>query len=209
MPPSGQRRAGPGRDGAARLFLSLPVPTGAHAGVSFSIAALKRKLPQLRWEPHAKWHVSLRFIGDTARWRIPAIAALTGAVAARHAPVELAATWLSTLPDPPRGVGDVLAIRLADSPALDALAEDLSEALAREGLAGQRERRLLAHITVARNRGRRPVPLPATPLRCQFHFQADALWLVESQLRRDGAWHDAIGRWTLGAAEPAPEPANA
>ena len=187
------------RADAARVFLALPVPEAAHAGIRFAVSACKGRLPRLRWEPSAKWHLTLRFIAALRRERLVALSALARQAASRCAPLELSADALIGMPYRRGGAAGALALRIVDNPALDALKQDLEDALERAGMPDLEARGWLPHITMARTRGRRPAPLPETAERCHCRIPANELALVESALSPKGARHCVLERWPLGA----------
>ena len=200
----GASRRAPGRARSARVFLALPVPEQAGAGILFAISGWKGKMPKLRWEPPVKWHLTLRFVAAMERERLAELGEAAARAAARCAPLEIVADALQSLPYRRDARAGALVLRVVDNPALDAFKRALDEALDEVGMPDPQERRWLPHITVARTRGRRSAALPEEPERCHCHFRAARLALVESVLRPQGAWHEVIAHWSLGAPPPAP-----
>lgn len=164
-----------------RLFVAVAVgPAGAAAAPS---------------------HLTLRFLGEVADDRLPAIAGRLREVASAHAPFDLEVTGVGAFPSmrAPRvvwaGVG-------RGAPEIGRLADDVRRALAGEGEA-RPEARFVPHVTLFRVRteadrrvaadllhGRRAAP-PG------FEVHVAELLLVESVLRSGGADHRTVERFPL------------
>jgi RNA 2',3'-cyclic 3'-phosphodiesterase len=181
-----------------RLFLAwLPDPATQARLVALQ-ELLRPRLPRrdYRWVPAHQLHLTLRYFGavDAApvaalRQRLPLLAASVAAVAAHVGGWQF---WPS--PQSPR----VLVLRLESRGALERLAAAIEELVGGIGFARE-PRRYRAHVTLARAAaGAAPMlplvePPPAIPL------AIDALALVGSTLRPEGALHEVLERWPLGA----------
>lgn len=157
-------------------------------------------------------HLTVRFLGEVAAERVPAVAQAVAEAAAAGRPLELVVTGAGAFPSPRRprvlwlGVGgEVAALR-----ALAAGLEARLEAMGLEPEAGPRPRHAPAtadrpftpHLTLGRARSPRGAPAlapalaapPAPPL----PWRAEALVLFESHLAPGGARHVALQRAPLG-----------
>ena len=135
----------------------------------------------LRWTGREQWHITLRFLGEAEQIEVEdSLREFRGSVASvRLGPVSRR----------PGARGLVL-------PA-DGLSELAAEVRARtEGIGQPLERRdFTGHLTLARARKRVPGPVVGLPFDAQF--QATELWLVSSQLHRDGARYTRLTQWPL------------
>ena len=83
-----------------RAFVAVELPQEVKA----AIAAITRQLSggpharTVKWVDPAQMHITVKFLGDTDRARLPAIQQALAAVAARHAPFALKLAGLGTFP---------------------------------------------------------------------------------------------------------------
>ena len=86
-----------------RLFLAFEVPPRVRAAVAERLAAVRDGLPAARWVPKANLHLTLVFLGDTAREAIlPLGQRLRSHLADLPRPPDAAPTGGSLPPRPPR-----------------------------------------------------------------------------------------------------------
>lgn len=129
-----------------RLFLALWPSVAALTHASEGIGSVRGTSPQsLRWQPPDRWHVTVVFLGDCDDERERAVVALSE----RHA--------ADVSPDPTRirgsgCFGSVLWLGIETGSWLTRLAQGLSRDLLPHG----ERQRLRPHLTVARDRSRRP-----------------------------------------------------
>ncbi|HEX9082685.1 MAG TPA: RNA 2',3'-cyclic phosphodiesterase [Holophagaceae bacterium] len=172
-----------------RLFFALAPP----APLREALGRWQRDQPGLEGASRPDGlHVTLAFLGPRPASGLPALEALGARVAARHRAFPLATGGLGGFPEGARA--RVLWLGLAPSPALEALAADLREALAAAGEPFD-PKPFRAHLTLARLRRARsladfPAPRPAT-------FEAEALRLYES---RPGGQYLPVRVWNLGSS---------
>lgn len=154
----------------ARLFFALwPDPPMR--------SALVERQRGWRWPPHArptpaqKLHVTLHFLGDVARERIPALQALLGELPAGPCAdlrLDTAALWR----------GGIAVLESAAPPAgLAELQARLGELLRRDRFATEPAARFRPHVTLARAALGASLPAAVTPL----VWVADEVVLVESR----------------------------
>ncbi len=175
-----------------RLFVALDLPDSLRA----SLAAWRLDLPDARWTPPERMHLTLRFLGETTEVRRDAITEeLTPLVAA---PVPLAADRLVRLPSARRP--RVLAVRFAESPELSVLHARVDAALRAAG-APPADRPLLPHVTLVRfqspdpARIRRALRSAAAPA---VEGVARSVSLVRSERGEAGPTYTALLRLPLG-----------
>lgn len=185
---------------ARRLFLAWLPDAASRDQLQALQELLRARLPKRdwRWVPPAQLHLTLRFLGQVAaapaallREAMPALAGAQPAVAAHVAGWQF---WPSARA--PR----VLVLRLESRGALERLAARLEELVAGCGLPRE-PRRFRAHLTLARlGAGSAPL-LPFVEAPPSLPLAIDAITLVRSTLRAEGALHEPLQSWPLRAAD--------
>jgi 2'-5' RNA ligase len=127
----------------------------------------------VRWTLPEAWHVTLRFLGGVAQDDVPSVA---GALAG----VRAVAPVVAELGPATRRLGR--SVLVAPVAGLEGVAAAVDEALAAVGIPPE-ERPFRGHLTVARARGRAPLPggLSGAPLAARW--AVGEVTLVESTLR--------------------------
>ncbi len=126
-----------------RLFVALDLPDALRQ----SLAAWRPDLPDARWTPAERLHLTLRFLGNVSGDVRFAITEHLSTVESPPVPVEVGGhVWLPSARRP-----RVLAARVAGVPELEALHGRVEAALAVAGVAPE-DRPLLPHVTLARFR---------------------------------------------------------
>jgi len=181
----------------ARTFVAVNLP----AAVKASVGELRRALPAapngLRWAAGDQLHVTLAFLGDLDDAGLADVRAAARAAAASHAPFDAGLRGLGAFPQPRRarvawvgwgaGVEAVIALQAM-------LARLLNPPV--EG------RPFAPHVTLARAR----VPLDlrawlaAAPDWASPAWRLDAVDVMTSELRREGAVHTLVERCPLVGA---------
>lgn len=168
-----------------RLFVACPLPPD----VERAVAAWQRD----ELEDHEGLrvsrnpHITLVFLGDVDRRRLPVITAALGEV--RFSPITVAFSGPLFLP--PRGPARVLALAVDDpSGALTALQGDIARRLAATGVYRPEKRPYLPHVTVARYR--RPGERFSLQNVTIPEYCLDRVVLYSSLLERAGAVHTPI-----------------
>lgn len=147
------------RGSRLRLFVAVPVPAQVRAAVAEAATAL-RSLgshdshgSSMRWTDPASWHVTVAFLGSTdADLVVPLTIALCE-VASGCAPFSVR---LRPMAGRSARQG-VLWVELEPSEPLEALAAAVRSALQTLGIKGE-DRAFRPHLTLARSRGRAPIP---------------------------------------------------
>ena len=184
-----------------RLFIAVNLPEDLLEVLITVQRQLQRKLASypLRWSRPEGIHLTLKFLGDTDPARIPAITEALTRVAERYAPFELPVGGLGMFPNARRP--NVLWMGVEDEThQLRHLAADVDKAMARLGW--QREKRPFSgHLTLARvnkhagNQERRALGETVDGLQGLDRLGAlsvQAIYLMRSQLRRDGAIYTEV-----------------
>ncbi len=151
--------------------------------------------PSVRWTTPDQWHVTLRFLGEVPDDAVPDLVRALDAVGgapARVADLGPATTVLDrgTLMVPVTGVDD-----------LAAAVADASRRVGRppEG------RPVTGHVTVARGRGRRPVPKELAGQPVSGTWPVDDVAVIRSRLDARGARYDTIASIALAGGGAVPD----
>ena len=150
--------------------------------------------PGVRWTREDQWHVTVAFLASVEAGDL--VTALDGWSSAGAAPGSAPGALTAVAgPRPAALAGRVWAVPVTG---LDRLAASLGGAVAR--LPGRPDRPpggpFRGHLTLAR--ARRPSglrDLPAPPL--HWSWKVTEVEAVRSELHRDGARHESLGRWLL------------
>ncbi len=124
-----------------RLFVALDLPWS----LKQRLAMLAGGIPGARWVPTENYHLTLRFIGETQKYRAEEIDAALFALRARGFPLTLAG--IGTFAKGGRAVS--LWAGVERTAELDHLQNKIETALQRAGLEPER-RRFAPHVTLAR-----------------------------------------------------------
>ncbi|MYD15087.1 MAG: RNA 2',3'-cyclic phosphodiesterase, partial [Gemmatimonadetes bacterium] len=136
-----------GRLKPLRLFFALWPPEDVRERLWESLAPLRRARPGVRWVPPERYHVTLRFLGDTPTGLLPSLKLAADALGEHRA---FRAGFTGPGVFPPRGAPRVFWVGITPGP-LPRMRGILDAALTREGIAPER-RRFTPHITVGRAR---------------------------------------------------------
>ncbi len=178
-----------------RLFFAVWPPEGLRDRLWRSLAPLRRARPGVRWVPPERYHVTLRFLGDTSADILPALK-LAADDLSRRVPFRVRFTGTGVFP--PRGTPRVYWVGVTPGP-LARMRRALDAALERGGIAPA-GRAFKPHLTVGRARsgegalgaGGDPAGLAAGDL--GGSFTVDAVHLVRSELFPRGPRYANIHR---------------
>jgi RNA 2',3'-cyclic 3'-phosphodiesterase len=132
-----------------RTFIALNLKAPERTALHASLAGLRARELPVRWTPADALHLTLKFLGDTEGGDVPRIEETLRAVAAEHAPVEVAIEGFGAFPSLRRA--NVLWVGVAPAQPLLALQRDLELAFSRLGY-GREQKPFRPHVTVARLR---------------------------------------------------------
>jgi 2'-5' RNA ligase len=150
--------------------------------------------PGVRWTRPEAWHVTLRFLGGVAPDDVSPVAAALGAL--RWQPAVVAEVGPAA-----RRLGrSVLVLPVAG---LDGVAAAVEQALATAGVAPD-PRPFRGHLTLARARGRAPLPRDLAGPSLVARWPVDEVTLVESTLQGSkGSRYEVLERVALaGRSDP-------
>lgn len=133
-----------------RLFVAVWPSLEASQHLDTAVVPLRATLPDLRWQPTDRWHLTLVFLGEVAEPRVPTVTDVVGEVAGRHPAADgLAIAGSGTF-------GRVVWVGLRPQPSpLQPVARDLGRSLRARGFDVER-RPWRAHLTLARARSDTP-----------------------------------------------------
>ncbi|HEX5042832.1 MAG TPA: RNA 2',3'-cyclic phosphodiesterase [Candidatus Polarisedimenticolaceae bacterium] len=179
-----------------RLFLAVELPGALRRALAEVQESLRRSEEGWRWVRPEGLHVTLRFLGEVAQERVPALSPLWRAAAAAAAEPEVEVGGLGTFP--PRGRPRVLWVGLRDRSGgnLAALAAALEEAARGAGFTPE-QRAFAPHLTLARAASGAAPRRPGTEVGTLGAFPAGELTLFRSVPGRGGAVYTALERYPL------------
>src|SRR5262245_36382950 len=189
-----------------RCFVAIDPP----ADVRAAIAEVQRRLrasagaADVRWVDAAVVHLTLKFLGEVAEARVPAITESLRVVAAPAAPLALALGGLGAFPTARRARVVWIGIT-AGAVDLARLAGGVDQALAGLGFVPD-ARPFNAHLTVGRVRsprgiGRLAGAIEAAPRDEIGAWTVREVVLYRSHLRPTGAVYEAMARLPLAGAD--------
>lgn len=183
-----------------RCFVAVPLGDTLRSTLADAVDSWRREPPAdaLRWSDPSAWHVTLAFLGPVDAASVPSIAGAARSVAARHAPMCLAAEGLGSFPGPARARVAWYAI-LDPADRLTGLARDLGAVLGVD--VGNPFR---PHVTLARAR-REPVDLrrwltDAAATAPTATIEVDRIELMRSHLGRGPAAYETLASIPLTGA---------
>ena len=194
-----------------RLFIAIDVPQAVRDALVGAQQSLRsRASARLRWTRPEAMHLTLKFLGDVDAARLPALARVVAAVAARHHPFGLSVSRLGAFPGG-RRLQVVWAGIEGDLAALLALRDALEAALAAEGHAAE-ARAFRPHVTLGRTRdGMRPdeaerisAALATTALPHGLAFAVERVVLYRSHLGAGGSRYEVLAAAALSGTRILP-----
>lgn len=171
-----------------RAFVAVPLPVEARQALASVSEELDERVPDrsVRWVKPESMHLTLRFLGDTEGFRVPAVAEALDHVSARHQPFDLRLHSLGCFPNTRRPRVIWCGLK-QDVPAVQALKSDLDKALT--DLGWEPEKRLYQpHITLGRVKDQRGLDDVRWEADVEpFLIPVEKIHLMESKLLRTGA----------------------
>lgn len=174
-----------------RAFIAIDLPQAAKAELGRISQALDRTLPRgaVRWVKPEQMHLTIRFLGDTAVDKLPAIPSVMDSAVGGQRGFDLFLGRLGCFPNPQRprviwvGLTDH---RGQDSPALTALKQAIDAGLAPLGWELE-TKPYRAHLTLGRVKDERGIhDLELTTAVHSLVVPVATLQLIESDLRPGG-----------------------
>ena len=173
-----------------RLFVALNLPKGEKGRIHRAARALRKSELPVRWVEPSKFHITLKFLGEVPKDRIEAVEEAVGRVAAAAPPLDLSLEGFGAFPTLRRP--RVIWVKIASTPALRRLREDLEGALT--GCGFERETKVFRpHVTLGRAAGRngagalRGLGEIASGLPYEGRIAVRRLDLMRSELSKVGA----------------------
>ena len=194
-------------DEAVRSFVAIELDAAVRAAVADYLANLRATIGGVAWSKPEQLHVTLKFLGNVAAAKIPALTERLGALASAARPFELDVRGVGASPNIARPRTLWVGIR---TPAIAALAAGVDRCCAEEGFALE-ARPFHPHVTLGRvreDRGRRRAPAVEFPFlavdgaRAFGTSSATRLVLVRSDLGKDGARHTPLATLPFIDARP-------
>jgi RNA 2',3'-cyclic 3'-phosphodiesterase len=178
-----------------RLFHAIPLAESVAAELARLVCRLRGAAPDLRWSAPESWHITLQFLGNSARAQYDCLIPRLADVPAAPVPIELAGV----------GIFDragIVYLGVEPSSPLLALQERIVAATTRCGYEAE-SRPYHPHITLARAKGGSGTrELRALAARLpgeshRFRFTAREFLLYESHLSSAGSTYEVHRRFPL------------
>ena len=205
-------------DGTVRAFVAVELPDAAQELVGGLIERLRGRDEgnAVRWVRPEGVHVTLLFLGNVPEDQVGPVGEAVRAAASAVSGFDLALGQLGSFgPRRNGGRGQVVWVGIeGDLAALERLARGVESALRGAGAAGSERQRRAAftpHLTLGRaRRGGRPLPAaltteagwPPAPAPPGARFRVEAVSLMRSDLRADGARYARLVRAPLTGRQP-------
>ncbi len=181
-----------------RVFCAIDLPANVRKRIADHIARLQEQAPEARaaWNRDENLHLTLKFLGDIATTRVPALSRAAERAAGAVQAFELIVAGCGSFP--PRGPARVLWIGIEDPTGrLAQLYQALENECAKEGFARE-ERAFHPHLTIARLRkpqGARRLAEAHKLLGFEpVEFRVNELRVIRSELLREASRHTVISR---------------
>jgi 2'-5' RNA ligase len=187
-----------------RTFVALPLPAELRTAIDAAVAPWRRIHAPVRWVPAANMHLTLKFLGEIPRTRIPRIAeALRSATRSctrftlRFGPLGAFPGWRR-----PR----VIWLGVEECPAaLETLQAAVEQALVNLGFPPER-RAFTPHLTLGRVKAPRGLEKLLSALQSARALTlpaiaVDAVRLYKSELRRTGAVYSVLEAFPLAGQD--------
>jgi RNA 2',3'-cyclic 3'-phosphodiesterase len=184
---------------AVRSFfaVALPAPAREACRALAQDLAGARHGHGVRWSRPEGYHVTLRFLGNVERERVPELVKRVAERVGTAAPFRVRLGAVCAFP--PGRSPRVIAVAVEPEGPLAALAARVEEGVVAAGLAPER-RRFRAHLTIGRVRGRRIPPLEGMAVPGASAIDVCEVVLYRSDLDREGSVYTELESIALGAA---------
>jgi len=183
-----------------RTFVAFDTTPGQKATLTNTVAALRRSGADVRWESPDKFHVTLKFLGETEEGALNQICDRISAVCANAQPMTLSINRLGCFPNL-RQPRVIWAGCKTEYPELHTLKTQLEKALKDCGFDSEKQT-FHPHITLGRVRGIRGINDLISTLKTvtfeSFNLSVGNLVLVKSVLHRSGSVYSTLESFTLG-----------
>ncbi len=180
-----------------RAFFAVDLPDATRRAAANLVQTLRKRRggERVRWVRAEALHVTLRFLGDTPRERVDALARQVGRELDDVAPFELGLDQLMPFPSARRP--RVVALTLAPQGELVRLAASVERGVVAAGFDPE-PRRFRAHLTLGRIRDGGFPDIAGVHVDAPGPFEVREVVLFRSQLRPEGALYTPLERIALG-----------
>jgi 2'-5' RNA ligase len=200
-------------DEKIRTFIAIELPAEIKRALTDAQADLKRERAAryVRWVAPDGIHLTLKFLGDVERVRLPEITRVLADVCAHYPPLHLHLASLGAFPNTRRPNNLWVGVT-GDTDTLARLATEIEDALAHLGF--EREGRAFSpHLTLgrvkkeARGADQQFVGemVKASQISPNGNFRAGVVSLMQSVLKPSGAEYTQLAEFALGQNNPTSE----
>lgn len=181
-----------------RLFVAVELGEAIKRVLLVAQSELERFKPILRGAKPEQMHLTLKFLGEVAETRLPAIQAALDTAVSQVAPFRIGTMHAGCFP--PRGRVRVVWVGLDHDEGLLKCQAGVERELAKAGFPAE-DRPFSPHLTVARvsedsSGGKLRQAVEALPVDAVEQCVSEVV-LMQSRLGRDGAQHARIAGWPL------------
>lgn len=182
-----------------RLFLAIELSPGVRESIAAFQEELRPETRWVRWVRPENLHLTIRFLGEVAPARVPALAQLVREKIVGVGPFEIAFRAVGCFPNPKKA--RVVWVGVDPVPAELTSLQATSETAVRQAGFDPEPRPFKPHLTIARVKQPDPVLVrKVSGLSCRSfgRVRVTELVLLESRLSPKGASYHALERLPLG-----------
>jgi len=179
-----------------RCFLAIEIPPEPRHRIADAISDLERSFPDLRITPPDNLHITLKFLGDFPEAALPRLAHQAASKLAPMQDFDVTLAGLGAFPHARAASVVWIGIQHGASQ-LARIARKLETTAGKLG--AMRDRRpYQPHLTLARLREPRAIPLDRVSAPDPITFRVEDVVLYESRLAPSGATHLPLARLPMG-----------
>jgi RNA 2',3'-cyclic 3'-phosphodiesterase len=181
-----------------RTFIALPASADAQQSISLVQEALKESNANIRWEDRGKFHITLKFLGETEESGIPLLAADMESAYRAFSPFDIIYKSVGAFPDlkNPR----IVWIGTEHKKDIFDLQTATEQACLKHGFPAE-ERKFHPHITLGRVRGKQNLVHLTEAIKTStfepIHSRCLEVLLVKSDLRPSGSIYTIMKSFQL------------
>jgi RNA 2',3'-cyclic 3'-phosphodiesterase len=181
-----------------RAFIALAAATDMREKIASVQSELKTSEADVKWEPQDKFHVTLKFLGNTEQSKLEPLAEILTDSTGRHRAFEIIYQSLGAFPDPrnPR----IVWIGADSNGSILSLQSEIEQACMGVGIPKE-DRKFHAHITLGRVKGTRNLVRLTEAIKTitfePIQSRCTEVLLMKSDLRPGGSIYTTLKSFPL------------